>query len=787
MKAIIMAGGEGSRLRPLTCTRPKPMVPLLDRPVLAYSLELLRRHGVREAAATLMYLPECVTGWLGDGSRFGLNVRCYIEETPMGTAGSVRRARDFLDETFVVLSGDGVTDCDLSAAYAWHKEHAALATVVLKHVEHPLEYGVVIADANGRVTRFVEKPGWGEVFSDTVNTGIYILEPEVLDMIPENIPFDFSRDLFSKMLERGDRLCAWVMNGYWCDIGDTAAYLKAHADLLDGRVNLSVPGRQGGVVRMPGAQVDRGAVLEGPCFIGRNAVIEAGARIGAYSVVGEGCVVCAGASLKRAVLWEGSRVETGAQVRASILAEGARMQEGSSAFEESVLGRGSVLGACSSLMPGVKVWPQKRVEAGLKLDANVVWGSADRPLFSGGELTVEEPEEAMRAARAAACVMKMRRVLLGRAPGGAAQAGALALQAGFMAQGVQIYDGGCATRPQLRCQMRQLGLEAALHFDGRSIRIWDAAGAEIDSSTRRGIETALRQQEYAAAFAAGTRLIVSAGRGDLIYLGMLKALFKGKLQGQSVPLIALYAPGEQLLSLAERAFEEAGCCVRAEWEEEMMELSPGEIGIWLSEDGESMTLADETGCLSESEGQLMLLWAALEMGCREPVLPSSATRAAEELAARYNRTVKRVGMERSAFMRALAGQNERLPMLYFDGIYAALTSVALLAEYGLAPREWARSMPTVARCVRSVPLSFQERGSVLHALIDDEAHPDVTEGLCVERDGAWASVLPSGARPECRVVAEAADMETADELCAFYEGKIRTLLRRRATESEKQE
>ena len=156
MKAIIMAGGEGSRLRPLTCGRPKPMAPLMDRPVLSYSMELLKRHGVREAAATLMYLPECITSWLGDGARFGMNVRYYIEETPLGTAGSVRQARDFLDETFVVLSGDGVTDCDLTAAYQWHKRQGALATIVIKHVENPLEYGVVIADAAGRVTRFVE-------------------------------------------------------------------------------------------------------------------------------------------------------------------------------------------------------------------------------------------------------------------------------------------------------------------------------------------------------------------------------------------------------------------------------------------------------------------------------------------------------------------------------------------------------------------------------------------------------------------------------------------------------
>ena len=773
MKAIIMAGGEGSRLRPLTCGRPKPMVPLMDRPVLSYSLELLERHGIREAAATLMYLPESVTSWLGDGARFGMNVRYYIEETPLGTAGSVRQARDFLDETFVVLSGDGVTDCDLTAAYQWHKRQGALATIVIKHVENPLEYGVVIADSDGRVKRFVEKPGWGEVFSDTVNTGIYILEPQVLDMIPEKTPYDFSRDLFPKLLKRGDGLCAWTMSGYWCDVGDVAAYLKAHIDAMDGRINLSVNCRPGGVLRMPGARVDRGAVLEGPCFIGEDAVIEAGARVGAYSVVGARSVVSSGASLKRAVLWEDAHIDRGVQARSCVLTDGARMEAGSAAFEESVLGEDAVLGENASLMPGVKIWPGKSVGAGLKQDSNVVWGSTSRPVFRDGALNIDNPAAAMRAAEAAASVMKMRRVLLGRACSAPAQAGMLAIQAGFMAQGVQVYDGGCAARPQMRWQQTQLGLEAAAHFDGQALRLCDERGAEIGASTRRSIESALRRQDYARAFSQGARPPVNAGRSDLGYIGALSRAVDRDVLRRDAPPVALYAPTEQLLSLAERAFEQAGLCVRAEWEEEMMELSPGEIGVWLSEDGESMTLADEKGCLSEGESQLFIVWAALEAGL-EPALPSIWTHAAEELAARYGKGVTRVSGERTALMRALLDRDERLFRLAFDGIYAALNGVALLARYALTPREWARVMPSMARSIRSIPMSLQERGRILRAFADDG---EENGGLALDKEGAWAAVVPAGDRPECRVVAEAADMEAADELCALYEDKIRALMK----------
>ena len=253
MKAIIMAGGEGSRLRPLTCDCPKPMMRLLDRPVMEYALKLLKKHGVREAAVTLGYLPDAIVDFFGDGGDWGLSLRYYTERTPLGTAGGVRQAADFLDETFCVLSGDGVTDLDLSAALAFHRERGALATMVLTRVPDPLEYGLVIPAADGRVRAFVEKPGPGEAISDTVNTGIYILEPDIFAHIPEGKPCDFGGELFPRLVGEGKAVYGCVLEGYWCDIGDVGAYLRAHADLLEGKLKLETPA---GVQR--GALVDEG-------------------------------------------------------------------------------------------------------------------------------------------------------------------------------------------------------------------------------------------------------------------------------------------------------------------------------------------------------------------------------------------------------------------------------------------------------------------------------------------------------------------------------------------------
>jgi mannose-1-phosphate guanylyltransferase/phosphomannomutase len=241
MKAVVMAGGDGARLRPLTVGRPKPMVPVVNKTVMTHILELLRSHGITEVIVTLRYLASVIQDFFEDGSNLGMKLTYVVEETPLGTAGSVKNAAQWLDDTFLVISGDALTDFDLSEILRAHKAHGAPATITLTHVPNPLEYGVTIIDDKSDVVRFLEKPSWGEVISDTVNTGIYVLEPEVLDLIPENTPYDFSKELFPAMLEAGRIIYGHVAQGYWCDIGNIEEYRRANVDLLYGRVKVAEP------------------------------------------------------------------------------------------------------------------------------------------------------------------------------------------------------------------------------------------------------------------------------------------------------------------------------------------------------------------------------------------------------------------------------------------------------------------------------------------------------------------------------------------------------------------
>ncbi len=270
MKAVVMAGGEGTRLRPLTSNQPKPMVPIVGKPCMEHILELLRDHGFVDVVVTVAFLPQAIRSYFGDGESLGINIEYSVEESPLGTAGSVRLASQRLDDTFLVISGDALCDIDLGAIVAAHREKGAAVTIGLKSVENPLEFGIVVTDEDGRVERFLEKPSWGQVFSDTINTGIYVLEPEVLRHIPTDRPYDFSKELFPLLLEMGRPIYGYVCDGYWQDIGNLDQYRQANFDALDEKVRLNVPGLKirGDVWIGEGVEIDDVEGVEGPAFIG---------------------------------------------------------------------------------------------------------------------------------------------------------------------------------------------------------------------------------------------------------------------------------------------------------------------------------------------------------------------------------------------------------------------------------------------------------------------------------------------------------------------------------------
>ena len=294
MKAVVMAGGEGSRLRPLTIERPKPMVPIVDKNVMTHIIDLLKKHGITDIVVTVQYLANTIQEAFGDGEGFGVNIQYSLEETPLGTGGSVKNAQEYLDDTFLVISGDAMTDFDLTAIIKYHREKKAIATLTLYHVPNPLEYGVVILDETGHVRQFQEKPSWGEVFSDTINTGIYVLEPKALDYFPSGKVFDFSQDLFPLLLKNGDPIYGYVATGYWTDVGSFQEYMRACADVLYGRIRLTEPiGRNigGDIFVKEDVQIAPDAQLYGPIYLGRGVQIKGGVEIHGPTVIRDDTII----------------------------------------------------------------------------------------------------------------------------------------------------------------------------------------------------------------------------------------------------------------------------------------------------------------------------------------------------------------------------------------------------------------------------------------------------------------------------------------------------------------
>ena len=287
MKAVVMAGGEGSRLRPLTVTRPKPMVPIVGRPVMEHILNLLKVHGIEDVVVTVQYMASAIEDYFGEGGQLGMRITYSREETPLGTAGSVKNAEEHLTEPFLVISGDALTDFNLTEIIKYHRDKRSLATLTLAHVSNPLEYGVIITDDSGHIRQFLEKPSWGEVFSDTINTGIYVLDPVIFSYFEKDTVFDFSQQLFPKMLAQGDAIYGYVADGYWCDVGNLAEYMKANADVLQGRVNIDITGSDlgGGVWAEDGVEVAADAQVFGPVFLGHDCKVKSGVIIHGPSCV----------------------------------------------------------------------------------------------------------------------------------------------------------------------------------------------------------------------------------------------------------------------------------------------------------------------------------------------------------------------------------------------------------------------------------------------------------------------------------------------------------------------
>jgi NDP-sugar pyrophosphorylase family protein len=354
MQVIVLVGGEGTRLRPLTLRTPKPMVPIMNVPFLARTMERLYEAGIRDVILAAGYMPQAIIDYFGDGSRLGMKVTYVIEETPLGTAGAIKNVEEHITGAFFVLNGDVLTSLDLRAMLRYHEQKRGVGTLHLVRVDDPSAFGCVVHDESGRVSAFVEKPAKGQEPTNEINAGTYLLEPEILSLIPAGRNVSIERETFPQLIACGKRLYAYTTADYWIDLGRPEQYLAAHRDVLSGAMPLAVePGISG-----LGAEALRGHPgVVPPVHADGDVSVDASATLGPNVVLGKGCIIGAGAAVRESVLWEGVRVGAGAVVEGTIVASG------STIGENARIGRGSVIGHDVRVDPGRIVEPGSRIGA----------------------------------------------------------------------------------------------------------------------------------------------------------------------------------------------------------------------------------------------------------------------------------------------------------------------------------------------------------------------------------------------------------------------------------------
>ncbi len=824
MKAVVMAGGEGSRLRPLTITRPKPMVPVVNKPIMSHILELLKAHGITDIVVTLQYLPDQIQDFYGNGASLGMNIQYSVEEAPLGTAGSVKHAQALLAarEPFLVISGDALTDFHLNEVVEFHRRKGAKATITLYHVPNPLEYGVVITDGEGRIVQFLEKPSWSEVISDTVNTGIYVLDPSVLEDIPNDRPFDFSKDLFPLMLSRGDPLYGYIASGYWCDVGNLTEYVRACSDLLSGKVRLGELGTHigGGIWTGEGVEIAPDAQLYGPIYLGPEVKIKGGVVIHGPTAIRDYTVVDNRVHVDRSFIWRNCYIGEGAELRGAVVARQSTLKAKTVVFEGVVIGDNCMVGEGAVIHAGVKLWPGKEVEPGATVRSSIIWGSQGRRVLFGrfgvtGVVNVDLTPEfcAKLGAAFGATLPRGSYVTINRDPHRSPRMLKRAIIAGLPSAGVNVWDLRSQPIPVARYYTRVSGAVAGVHvrlspYDQRvvDIRFMDKNGLNLSKDAERNVERTYFREDFRRAYLSDIGTIDYAPQVEERYTeGFLAAVDAEVIRNAGFRIVVDYAhaPSSQVLAPILEQLGVDAVPLNARIHPDKMAVLPEEfsaglrqmativqalgrdLGVQLDVGGEKIFVADERGTVLPDRvtAAAMAAMALQAHGGGTIVVPVDQSQIFEALAARYQGRIIRCRVDIASLMQA-AGRKGVLMALDGTGNYIfpafhpapdGLMATAKLLEF-LARRQAPLSkvvaeLPPFYISHGRVSCPWEEKGRVMRLLNEQykNYHADTTDGIKIFlSDAEWVLILPDPDKPFFHITAESVSASAARELVDKY-------------------
>jgi mannose-1-phosphate guanylyltransferase/phosphomannomutase len=833
MKGVLMAGGEGSRLRPLTSRRPKPLAPVAGKPVMEHIIALLRRHGITDVVATLHYLADEVESYFDSGADFGVTMNYVVEDTPLGTAGAVKMADALLaGETFLVISGDALTDIDLTALIEHHKRERNEVTIALQRVTNPLEFGVVVTDEDGRITRFLEKPSWGEVFSDTINTGIYVLEPGILDRMIRGRSYDFSKDLFPEMLRDGAKLGGYVIDAYWTDIGNLEQYQQANYDALEGKVRLDPLGTEimPGVLAGAGCRIDPTAQLHRPIVLGEGVRIGPGVEIVGPATLGNGSIVERGARITRSVLWEDCYIGEEASLNDCTIADRNTIERNAAISESTVVGRGCTIGAGAIINANLKLWPDKWVTSGSIVSMSLIYGQKwPGSLFGSvgisGLANLEiTPEFALKLGQAFGSYLKPgQSVMTSRDTHPATRVLNRCVISGLLSVGIHVLDLRSYPLPLSRYAVR-IGGDAGVHVrvsphDPNSLimEFFDHQGITTDKNTERKIENLFFREDFRRTGMDDVGTLDFPSRMLERYTGaFLEALSARALKEAGFRVVIDYAWGNTSIVLPQllgglgvdqislNAYFDAQRVrnFRHDRERHLEQLAAvvqsleADLGLLIDADGETFTLVDDRGRIvgrNRLFALLTLLIARATPGARI-AMPVTVPNALERIAEQNGAEIVRTRSDRRSLM-ALAEQDGKnlafaggadYELIFpefqpaFDGLYGAAKVMELLAAERQRASELIDQLPSWHMASRSVPCPWDRKGLVMRALHDESRNGEgvqMIDGIRISDNGGWVLVLPDASEAAVRVIAESTTDESADRSAADMATHISHLIR----------
>ncbi len=811
-----MAGGEGSRLRPLTSRRPKPLAPVAGKPVMEHIIALLHRHEIDEIVCTLHYLADEIVSYFNSGSNFGVTMHYVVEDTPLGTAGAVKMAHEQLaGEPFLVISGDALTDIDLTALIEHHKRENNAVTIALQRVTNPLEFGVVVTDERGQITRFLEKPSWGEVFSDTINTGIYVLEPGILDRMQRGRVYDFSKDLFPEMLRDGARLGGFVIDAYWTDIGNLEQYQQANYDAVEGKVRLDALSGEpvAGVIMGKHCRIDPSAKLHGPIVLGEGVRIGANVEVVGPSVIGDHAIIEPGARINRSVLWEDSYVGEEATLNDCTIADRNTIERRATIGEATVVGRGCTIGAGATVNGNLKLWPDKWVTSGSIVSMSLIYGQKwPGSLFGSVGITglanLEiTPEFALKLGQAFGSYLKPgQSVMTSRDTHPAARVMNRCIISGLLSVGIHVLDLRSYPLPLARYAVR-IGGDGGVHVrvaptDANALifEFFDSVGITTDKNTERKIENLFFREDFRRTpmDEVGT-LDFPSRMLERYTAAFLEALQARALREAGYKVVIDYAWGNASIVLPQvlgglgvdqvslNAYYDAkrARTFRNDREHHLEQLAAvvqsleADLGILIDSDGETFALVDDKGRVvgrNRLMALITLLIARANPGARI-AMPVTVPTAVERIAGEHGATIVRTRSDRRSLMALAEKDGPTLSfaggadyeMIFpefqpaFDGLYAAAKVLELLAAEQVPASALVDELPAWHMAGRVVPCPWDRKGSVMRVLHDESRAGDIDtiDGIRIPQNGGWVLVLPDASEASVNVIAESSSDESA--------------------------